>query len=283
MAILNFSSLGFPTGFQMTPDAFEDLFDYNNETFGPSDIRLSDDGSNFANFGGTGFQYQYFFGQVIDIIGGTVNTLTVRDGGVNVITVTGWNLSAVRFGDLVLARDAVGLRSFLTSGHDRMGGTNSNDFLLGGAGNDTVLGGGGNDRLEGGTGNDSVAGSIGNDTLFGGVGNDTLAGGDNNDTFVFNTALNAATNVDRLTDYNYVNDVMRLDDAAFVGIGALGALGQARFTQAANASTDDHRIIYDKPAGRLYFDADGSDPGAKILFAILNPGTTLNHADFVVF
>ena len=37
-------------------------------------------------------------------------------------------------------------------------------------------------------------------TLSGGLGNDTLTGGAGADQFVFNTALNAVTNVDHITE-----------------------------------------------------------------------------------
>ncbi|NUB44553.1 hypothetical protein GEU84_009185 [Fertoebacter nigrum] len=283
MANFTFSSFGFPLGFRMVPAAFEGLFDYDTETFSTRNIRFLDDTSNFANFGGTGFEYLTFLGQVIDVTAGTLNTLTVKQAGVSIMTVTGWNLSAVTFVDLAFAEDWSGLRDFMISGHDRMAGTTGNDYLLGGNGNDTVLGGAGNDQLDGGKGNDSLVGSVGNDTLTGGAGRDTLVGGDNADTFVFNAALNASSNVDRLTDYNSVDDTMRLDDAVFVGIGARGALGSARFVIGVDATDSQDRIVYDRPTGRLYFDSDGSGAAEKVLFAVLNPGTALNHADFVVF
>ena len=39
------------------------------------------------------------------------------------------------------------------------------------------------------------------------------------DKFLFNTALNAATNVDTITDMTAGVDIIRLDDAFFAGIG----------------------------------------------------------------
>ena len=65
-----------------------------------------------------------------------------------------------------------------------------------------------------------LRGFDGGDQLQGMAGNDTLVGGAGNDKFLFNTALNAATNVDTITDMTAGVDIIRLDDAHFVGIGA---------------------------------------------------------------
>ena len=44
-------------------------------------------------------------------------------------------------------------------------------------------------------------------------GNDTLLGGDGNDNFRFDTPLNAATNVDTLSDFVSANDTIQLATA----------------------------------------------------------------------
>src|SRR5690606_8016453 len=56
--------------------------------------------------------------------------------------------------------------------------------------------------LVGNAGNNALNGFAGNDIINGGLGNDVLIGGDGNDTFIFNTALNDAANVDRITDFS---------------------------------------------------------------------------------
>jgi hypothetical protein len=43
------------------------------------------------------------------------------------------------------------------------------------------------------------------------------------------------------------------------------------------------RIIYDSATGRIFYDADGSGGGAKVLFAKVTAGTTLTNADFIGF
>ena len=74
--------------------------------------------------------------------------------------------------------------------------------------------------LNGGLGNDILDGGIGNDKLFGGAGNDRLTGGANADAFVFNTALNASTNRDAITDFSHVDDTFHLENAIFTKLGA---------------------------------------------------------------
>ena len=99
------------------------------------------------------------------------------------------------------------------------GGT-ENDALAGNGGDDRLLGQAGNDILNGGLGNDILDGGIGNDTLFGGAGKDDLTGGANNDFFVFNTALNASTNRDTVSDFSHADDTFRLENAVFTKLGA---------------------------------------------------------------
>lgn len=140
----------------------------------------------------------------------------------------------------------------------------------------------GNDTLRGMGGNDTLDGRAGNDTLFGGLGNDTLTGGANNDTFVFDTALNAATNVDTITDFSVPQDTIQLDDAIFTAISSLGTLAAAAFTIGTAATTAAHRIIYNSATGALIYDSNGNAAGGATQFATLATGLALTNADFVV-
>jgi Ca2+-binding RTX toxin-like protein len=177
-------------------------------------------------------------------------------------------------------------------GNDKLFGGIGNDIIIGGlgidllrgdAGNDKLDGGNDNDNVSGGVGNDSLTGGSGNDTLNGGAGNDTLVGGLNNDIFVFNAALDPATNVDRITDFNVTNDTVQLDDAVFAGIANLGAsLNPAFFRIGAAAADANDRIIYNSANGQLFYDANGNAAGGVKLFAVLAPGLALTPADFVV-
>ena len=136
--------------------------------------------------------------------------------------------------------------------------------------------------LDGGLRDDALRGGSGNDTLIGGLGNDRLTGGPGLDTFRFNGVPNTATNTDIITDFLAADDRIQLNDAAFVGIGPVGALAEAAFYAGSAAHDASDRIIYNQAAGKLYFDADGNGAGAQVLFATVTAGTTLTVADVFV-
>src|SRR6185436_11079261 len=104
--------------------------------------------------------------------------------------------------------------------------------------------GAGLDELFGGTGNDTLDGNVGADKLHGGVGNDTISCGSGNDEVYFDTALNAVTNVDAMTDFSVPADTLFLDDAIFTGIAA-GTLAAGAFRAGTSALDADDRILYD--------------------------------------
>jgi Ca2+-binding RTX toxin-like protein len=136
-----------------------------------------------------------------------------------------------------------------------------------------------------GTGNsvaNEIIGNAGSNILDGSTGNDTLTGGAGGDFFVFSTAL-GASNVDTITDFNVAADTIRIDNAVFAGL-ATGTLASDAFAAntTGNAGDATDRIIYETDTGNLYFDADGTGAGAKVLFAKLDPGLALTNADFVV-
>jgi len=159
----------------------------------------------------------------------------------------------------------------------------------GGAGSDTLsavenlLGSSYHDTLTGSSAANSLSGGAGNDTLTGRSGNDSLTGGAGADGFVFNASLSASANVDRISDFNAVNDTLRLDDDVFTAI-ALGALSGAAFRSGAVTTAQDatDRIIYNTTSGRLYYDADGQGGAAATHFATLTGAPTITAADFFV-
>ena len=164
------------------------------------------------------------------------------------------------------------------------------ECLVGGLGNDTVVGDnldnrlfgqGGIDTIYGQAGNDILDGGAGNDFLAGGLGNDNLTGGANNDTFFFNTTLNAATNVDTITDFSVPNDTIRLEDAIFTALAA-GTLAASAFTIGAAATSAAHRIVYNSATGALIYDSNGSAAGGATQFAVLGTGLALTNADFLI-
>jgi len=184
-------------------------------------------------------------------------------------------------------------------GNDSITSGTGNDYLLGGAGNDTLNGNTGADILDGGTGTDSLNGGLGIDTLFGGDGIDTLVGGTGTDDlygglgndrltggnseadrFYFDTALNATTNLDTITDFKAGGfaDTIRLSSAIFTGLST-GTLAGTDFGTAAAVGAD---VVYS--GGGLYFKAGGS---ANLVdytqFAILTGSPTVSNSDIVVF
>ncbi|MBU4529738.1 MAG: hypothetical protein KUA43_08670 [Hoeflea sp.] len=161
-------------------------------------------------------------------------------------------------------------------------GSNHDDSLRGDAGNNTIWGANGNDVLYGRDGDDILSGDAGNDTLAGGNGNDRLVGGAGADTFVFNTALNASTNVDTIVDFSVGIDKIMLEDGIFTALTATGALAASAFHIGASANDANDRIIYNSGTGALFYDSDGTGGAAAIQFATLSTGLALTAGDFFV-
>ena len=58
----------------------------------------------------------------------------------------------------------------------------------------------------------------------------------------------------------------------------------ATTVQAGTAALDaTDRIIYDSGTGRIFYDSDGLDGAAAVLFARVTPGTALTNADFFAY
>lgn len=208
---------------------------------------------------------------------------------------------------------------FGNGGNDRLGGGGGVDVLRGGDGNDRYVVNAAGEAIEGfgqgtdevrsnvnytlganierlvlsgaavagkgNTLNNSITGNTGNNLLDGLGGNDTLTGGAGVDRFQFTTALNAATNVDIITDFQVGVDEIRLDNAVFTGL-PLGPLNPNRF-EAGPAADPSDRILYNATTGVLFYDPDGNPAGpgsgaAPIRFAVLDPGLALTASDFFV-
>lgn len=137
-----------------------------------------------------------------------------------------------------------------------------------------------------GTGNalaNQIVGAAGADRLNGGAGSDVLTGGAGRDTFDFSNVLNAS-NVDTITDFNAVDDTIRLKASVFTGLGSAGTTLSAAAFAVGAATTTAQKIIYDQGSGSLFYDADGSGAGAAIKFAVLtSPTGTITNADFLLY
>ncbi|MBJ6126642.1 calcium-binding protein [Microvirga sp. BT325] len=153
-------------------------------------------------------------------------------------------------------------------------GTSKNDVLKGDNGINGFYGLGGNDTIYGYGGYDALAGGAGNDKLYGGRGNDN---------FIFDTKLNAKTNVDKIMDFkSSEDDMISLSRKIFKKVGPAGGLKEEAFHVGKKAHDADDRIVYDKATGSLYYDPDGTGRAVKIKFATLVNKATLTHDDFAI-
>jgi Ca2+-binding RTX toxin-like protein len=161
--------------------------------------------------------------------------------------------------------------------------------FTGGSGSDTLLG---IERLIGSSFNDQftgnaqanvLSGGAGNDSLNGGLGNDVLSGGTGADVFAFYTALGAG-NVDRITDYAVVDDMIWLNKAVFSRFVSTGALDAGFFRSSATGQAADANdyLLYNTVSGALSYDADGVGANASLQFATLVGLPALTAAEFVV-
>ena len=144
-----------------------------------------------------------------------------------------------------------------------------------------MFGNGAANVLKGAAGADRIEGGAGADKLHGGAGHDSLRGGSGADGFYFDTALSAATNIDKILDFAVADDTIFLDRAVFSRLAGAGTLNAADFVSGTAAADASDRIIYDRAGGNILYDPDGSGAAAAVLFAQVTAGTLLTHLDFV--
>jgi serralysin len=141
-------------------------------------------------------------------------------------------------------------------------------------------------NLTGNATNNDIFGNNGNNTIAGGDGEDDLTGFGGQDRFVFNTALDAAGNVDEILDFAVGVDTIVLENAVFTALPVIGNLGRdltaAEFVIGTAAQDASDRIIYNSATGALSYDSDGVGGAAAILFAEVTPGLALTNQDFLV-
>lgn len=125
-----------------------------------------------------------------------------------------------------------------------------------------------NNTLIGNASANSLSGLAGNDILRGGAGNDTLTGGAGVDVFWFDTAANATTNKDTITDFVTGADKLQFSVSVLTALGAVGQFTatDARFWSSATgvAHDLDDRLIYNTATGVLSYDSDGTGAVAAV-------------------
>jgi serralysin len=163
-------------------------------------------------------------------------------------------------------------------------GNDGNNWITG-TGHDTLIGGSGSDTLDcSGYGSSGVSGS----TLYGGNGNDTLTGSQSADYFVFNTAPNASTNHDTITNFQQGIDKIEFSLAVYSALGSVPrVLSSDQFWSGGGAQSGhlaSDRVIYDTTSGELYYDSDGSGAALAVSVALIGTVThpTLTAADVLL-
>ena len=146
------------------------------------------------------------------------------------------------------------------------------------AGDDWLDGQGGADQLFGGLGDDTLFGGAGDDFLSGGLGDDELTDGSGADRFVFDSPDDG---VDSITDFSVGNDTLVFSAAGFDNL-VKGMVESEQFVLGARATTVEHRFIYDRSSGDLFFDSDGIGNNQQVQIAQLGAGSALSNDDLLV-
>lgn len=144
--------------------------------------------------------------------------------------------------------------------------------------------GSGNGTLFGGSGNDTLIGGRGDNTLAGGWGNDYPKGGSGSDIFVFDSALDSATNRDTIADFASGQDKVQLDNSIFTALVNEGILSETNFHASAsgNAGDENDYILYNTTSGALLYDGDGNGTGVAVEFARLSTKPGITADDFII-
>jgi Ca2+-binding RTX toxin-like protein len=142
------------------------------------------------------------------ITGNSGNNVLDGKGGVDTLAGLGGNDTYIvdNAADVVIEAPGAGNDTVMASVSYQLGAGQSIETL-----ETTNSAGTGAINLTGNELGQTIIGNAGMNFINGGGGNDTLTGGGGADTFVFNTALSATGNVDRITDFDPASDTIRLD------------------------------------------------------------------------
>ncbi|CAN4268013.1 COG2931 RTX toxins and related Ca2+-binding proteins [Methylophilaceae bacterium] len=165
-------------------------------------------------------------------------------------------------------------------------GNELGNTLTGNAAANTLTGLGGDDILDGLAGADTMAGGIGNDTYTVDNVGDVVVEGSQEGTDTFNTALNATSNIDTITDFVSGTDKIELENLIMTGLGlTTGQLTIDQFRSGAGVSAagdSSDRVIYNNTTGELFYDADGLGGTAAIQIALIGGNPLLTHQDIFI-
>ncbi|MCB1500996.1 MAG: hypothetical protein KDK07_14600 [Bauldia sp.] len=113
-----------------------------------------------------------------------------------------------------------------------------------------------------------------------GIGNDKVVLGAKKEMLLFDSALSATLNVDRLKHFKSGKDGLYLDDDTFAALTP-GVLSPSEFRAGPSAQDGDDFVIYDKASGALYYDPDGLGGADQTQFAQFDRGTKLKFSDIM--
>lgn len=196
-------------------------------------------------------------------------------------------------------------------GRDILNGGNGNDAYVLAADNDTIIDSAGLDTVTsavsrsilnlpnienltlvgtsnidsyGNAASNVIVGNSGNNILSGRAGNDVLIGAAGTDSFLFETAPNASTNFDTITDFSVADDTIRLNNSIFTAFAADGAILSSMFVNDTTGLAHDSNdfLIYDRDTGNLFYDSNGSGAGGSVLIASLTANLPLTFQDFLI-
>ena len=136
--------------------------------------------------------------------------------------------------------------------------------------------------LTGNSATETIYGYGGADKLNGKGGNDVLVGGSGKDAFVFDTAPNKSTNIDKIADFSVADDTIHVQNAVFKEVGSGGKWPPAASGPAPRRTNSSDRIIYDNVSGNLYYDPDGTGAASAVQFSKLAPNLKMTAADFII-
>ena len=128
----------------------------------------------------------------------------------------------------------------------------------------------------------TVVGNNGSNVLDGRGGSDLIYGLGGIDYFAFSTVPNGGTNADVIADFVSADDLIFLDNPAFVGMAA-GFLAASGFLSGAgliSAATAAQRVIHNSTTGDLYYDQDGVGGLASVRFANIGAAAVFNYDFF---
>jgi Ca2+-binding RTX toxin-like protein len=136
--------------------------------------------------------------------------------------------------------------------------------------------------IAGNVGRNTIRVGAGADTILGGNGNDLLYGSVGKDVFVFDTTGHKTRNKDKILDWKYRDDTIKLDQDIFKKL-KIGKLQSKHFTLGDKAKDANDYIGVNKKTGDVWYDPNGDKPGKQVIFANIGKNKAAFASDFFVF